>query len=433
MRRKRSQLRTLLPLLFIFVLVTACGSIPTSPNKAASTSQSQAAATNACPANLHLSDYCISPLALRQAYGVEPLKAKGYTGKGQTIVDIVSFGSPTLTQDMAVFDKTFALPPADVQVISPLKVPEQDPHHDKTGWGAETTLDVQIIHALAPEAKIVVLVSPVAETEGTIGLPEFRQLEQYVIDHHLGSIVSHSWGASELTLADKSGQAELKLWDTLLKAGTLEDKITYISSSGDNGATDYSDINATKLAHVQTTSFVASSPWSTTVGGTSLHYTNGQFQETGWSGSGGGFSRFYTMPDYQKTLPAATQKQFQNRRGVPDVAALADPLTGFPTYVNGYWTLIGGTSASAPQWAAIVAIADQMAGHPLGFINPALYQIAASSSYHQDFHDITSGNNTNTTAQVPGYTAGTGWDAITGLGTPDAEHLIPALIANDQQ
>jgi subtilase family serine protease len=420
------------------VALTACspGAPTTNIQQSTSTPPASNRSSNtqldACPTSLHLPYTCISPLALRKAYGIETLKEKGYTGKGQTIVDIVSFGSPTLKADMDIFDKTFALPPVNLQIIAPLNEPEQDPHHDKEGWASETTLDVQVIHAIAPDAKIVVLVSPVAETEGTMGLPEFRQLEQYTIDHKLGYIVSHSWGASELTLTDDNGRTELKQWDDVLRKGTLEDKITYFSSSGDNGATDYSDLNGTKLATVRTTSFAASSPWTTSVGGTTLRENNGQFQETAWSNSGGGFSRIYSMPDYQKMLPSTTQAQFQGHRGVPDVAALADPGTGFPTYVNGIWGLTGGTSASAPQWAAIIAIANQMAGHPLGFINPALYKIAASAQYNQDFHDVTSGNNSNPSANVQGYSAAQGWDPITGLGTPNAELLIPTLIAQDK-
>lgn len=438
MIRNRHHRYSLFSLLVVLVFLTACSSSTTITNtlQGGSTKTpvhgTSSAQVDACPPSLQLPSTCISPLALRKAYGVEALKEKGYTGKGQTVVDIVSFGSPTLKTDMDTFDKTFALPPVDLQVIAPLNEPEQDPHHDKEGWASETTLDVQIIHAIAPEAKIIVLVSPVAETEGTMGLPEFRQLEQYTIDHKLGYIVSHSWGASELTLTDNKGRAELKQWDEVMRKGTLEDKITYFSSSGDNGATDYSDLNATKLATIRTTSFAASSPWTTSVGGTTLRENNGQFQETAWSNSGGGFSHIYSMPDYQKTLSSTTQAQFQNHRGVPDVAALADPMTGFPTYINGFWGLTGGTSASAPQWAAIIAIANQMAGHPLGFINPALYKIAASDQYNQVFQDITTGNNSNPSARVEGYSAAQGWDPITGLGTPDAEKLIPALIMQDK-
>src|SRR6185437_9168091 len=111
-----------------------------------------------------------------------------------------------------------------------------------TGWAGETELDVEIIHAVAPDAKIIVLTSPVAETEGTVGLPQFRQLVQYVLDHHLGSIVSMSWGASEPSLSDAAGRAEIAQWDTLFKQSTTQQGITYLASSGDLGASDYLDL-----------------------------------------------------------------------------------------------------------------------------------------------------------------------------------------------
>ena len=135
------------------------------------------------------------------AYGVESLMQHGFTGKGQTVVDIVSYGSPTLQADMDVFDREFYLPPVKLQVFAPLGTQPLDPtNKDISGWAGETELDVQIIHAIAPDAAIVVLTSPVSETEGTIGLPQFLQLEQYAVNNHLGTIISQSWGATENTL-----------------------------------------------------------------------------------------------------------------------------------------------------------------------------------------------------------------------------------------
>src|SRR5437868_12498778 len=162
--------------LILFLLLTAC-SIPggigsgggtppqTSHTPAASATQPDPAKNDTCP---DLSGYptagvdCYTPYQFRVAYGVEALMQKGFTGKGQTIVDIVSFGSPTLQQDMDAFDQQFGLPPIKIQVISPLNEKESDPYGDKAGWGEETTLDVEVIHALAPDANIVVLTSPVA-------------------------------------------------------------------------------------------------------------------------------------------------------------------------------------------------------------------------------------------------------------------------------
>ncbi len=426
--------RYIFPLTLLFVLLIGCG--PTAADaRDTNTTSTTAAATPAatpvtsCPGYLKSVSGCYTPQVFREAYGVDQLIQRGITGKGQTIVDIVSFGSPTLKQDMNVYDKQFGLPPVNLQIISPLHEPISDPDNDRAGWAAETTLDVEIIHAIAPDAKIVVLTSPVAETEGTIGLPEFRKLEQYVVDHKLGTIVSQSWAASELTLKDAAGQKELQKWNTFFQETTTHDGITYLGSSGDNGATDFDDLHGKHLASVPTTGFPTDSPWVTSVGGTTLTRKGSTFSEQGWSNSGGGFSSFYKMPSYQKGLPATVQSQLKGRRGVPDVAGSADPGAGLVIYVGGQWTLIGGTSASAPLWAGIVALANQTAGHPLGFINPALYKLAASSRYNQDFNDITVGNNTNNTTHVKGYPAVKGWDPITGLGSPKAQNLVLDLAA----
>ncbi|MBO0792394.1 MAG: S53 family peptidase, partial [Ktedonobacteraceae bacterium] len=354
-----------LTLLVILLVFLASCSLPLAQNEPTPTpvpTKSSTAPVNpadVCPTPVGPRLLCLTPHSLRQAYGVEPLIQKGFTGKGQTVIDIVSFGSPTLKQDMEVYDKAFGLPPVDLQIISPINKPESDPHQDKSGWGDETTLDVQIIHAIAPDAKIVVLTSPIAETEGTEGLPEFRQLIQYAIDHKLGNIFSNSWGASELTLMDQAGKQELQQWDTLLQKATTEQGMTFIASSGDHGSTDAIDMTGKKLAHVPTTSFAAGSPWMTSVGGTTVTRQGSVFNERVWNdgsgASGGGFSQLYKMPDYQKTLPSALQGQFKNRRGIPDVAAAGDPNTGLAMYSKGLWTTAGGTSASTPVWAGLMA------------------------------------------------------------------------------
>ena len=447
------KIRHILAIALLCVLMTACGASGAGQNTPVSVSTPTptpkafnrpgtpqpyptfVATSDACPKSLSFLASCQTPQSMRVAYGMAPLIEKGFTGKGQTIIDIVSFGSPTLQRDLDVFSRQFGLPAITVQQISPLNIPTSDPNNDRSGWAVETTLDVQIIHALAPEANIVVLTSPVAETEGTLGLPEFRQLLQYAIDHKLGKIVSNSWGASELTLKDAAGQAEIQKWDALVKQATTEDGMTILASSGDNGSTDYMDIDATRISPTPTTSFANDDPWITSIGGTSLVRSSSAFSERVWNNSnsagGGGFSQFFATPDYQKNLPASVQSMLQNRRGVPDVSGNADPNTGLAIYSNGTWLTAGGTSASAPMWAALIALADQMAGHPLGFINPALYKLAASDRYLQDFHDITVGNNSVTVSgkKVEGYDAVPGWDPASGLGTPNAVYLLPDLIA----
>src|SRR6266702_1115058 len=209
--------RRIFALLAILLLLSSCaplgngststGVTPTPTQKPTPAVQSTptSSAIAVCPAELGTD--CRTPYDMRVAYSVQSLLDRGFTGKGQTIVDIVSYGSPTLQQDMDVFDKQFGLPPITIQVVSPLGTVPYDPNKkDMTGWAGETELDVQIIHAIAPDAHIVVMTSPVDETEGTIGLPEFLKLEQYAVAHHLGQIFSQSYVASETTLADSAGR-----------------------------------------------------------------------------------------------------------------------------------------------------------------------------------------------------------------------------------
>ncbi|HEX6484912.1 MAG TPA: S53 family peptidase [Ktedonobacteraceae bacterium] len=445
-RLSQGPLRILLPtmLVLLLLLISACAPLSGNGNSGSATpvpkktsqpgivpSQTPNTAADVCPVDLSASLNCQTPHSMRVAYGVQSLTQRGFTGKGQTVVDIVSFGSPTLQADMDTFDRQFGLPPITIKVIAPLNEKPYDPNNDRGGWGLETELDVEIIHALAPGAAIVVLVSPVAETEGTVGLPEFRQLEQYALAHHLGNIISQSWGASEVTLKNAAGQAEIRKWNTFFKQAVTQNGISIFSSSGDNGATDYTDLQASHLSPTPTTSFPADDPWVTSVGGTSLRRNGSTFSETAWNMSGGGFSSFFPEPSYQQMLPSPVQSELNHRRGVPDVSADANPATGLAIYTAGHWDLGGGTSASAPLWAAILAIGDQMAGRPLGFINPTLYKLATSSSYTQDFHDITAGNNSASAngTYVQGYSATQSWDPITGLGSPNAEKLLPNLIA----
>ncbi len=375
-----------------------------------------------------------TPEQMRAAYGLTSLYNSGKRGQGQTVVIIDSYGSPTLQQDLATFDQQFNLPAVKLQVLSPLgTVPFDATNSEMQGWQGETSLDVEMVHAIAPEASIVLLTSPVDETEGVAGLPQFLQLEQYAVDHHLGSIVSQSWAASEVSLNDAAGQAELAQWETFYQQAATQKGITFFGSSGDSGATDYTDASLSALSSTPTTSFPDDSPWVTAVGGTTLTNSGGSFQEVVWNNggaSGGGVSRFFAIPSFQQTLPQSDQQILNGKRGVPDVAAAADPNTGLAIYYAGQWTLAGGTSAASPLWAGVMAIADQVAGRPLGYINPALYKIAATSQYSSAFRDVTSGDNSYSGkgVSVQGYQATTGWDPVTGLGTPNAANLIPLLI-----
>src|SRR6266496_2931485 len=243
MRFKPNLQSSLAILIALLVLLTACSpfsgnpvttSTPTvRPTHQVTPTHTMNTALDRCPAGLSQDPNCYTPHALRVAYGLEALTEQGFTGKGQTIIDIVSFGSPTLQQDIDVFDRQFGLPPITIRVIAPLGTARFNPNNsDMNGWAGETELDVEIIHAIAPDAGIVVMTSPVFETEGVIGLPEFLKLEQYAIDHHLGSIISQSWGASEATLADSAGQQLVKTYSNFYKRITTQEGFTVVSGSG---------------------------------------------------------------------------------------------------------------------------------------------------------------------------------------------------------
>ena len=425
----------------VLLMATACSTTSIVTRTTPSASGGPIGASDTCPIQGADPATCFTPHSLRVAYGVQALTDQGKTGKGVTVVVVVSYGSPTMQQDLDVFSRTYGLPALHVPIYSPLGDQPSDPTNpDIALWGLETELDVESIHAIAPDAGIVVMTSPVDETEGTIGLPQFMQLEQYVAQHHLGQVISQSWAASEATLADSTGQQFVKTFNDFYQQITTQDGITVLSGTGDSGATDCAvldcitpgaGINPAKLADTPTVNFPASSPWVVAVGGTSLSRTGQSFDESAWQGSGGGVSKLFARPAYQQNLPASAQSILNGQRGLPDIAANADPATGMAYYLAGQWAQIGGTSAATPIMAGMIAIADQIAGHPLGHINSAVYKLGLSSTAAQDFRDITQGDNSNSEGPTPvqGFDAVPGWDAVTGWGAPQADHFIPDLIA----
>jgi subtilase family serine protease len=221
------------------------------------------------------------------------------------------------------------------------------------------------------------------------------------------------------------------------------DHVTVVISSGDSGAaTDACPGAGTASAPVKGVDWPASDPLALAVGGTSLQAsraTGAYLGETAWNvppaggsspaASGGGFSRLFPRPAYQDGIAAIGAT-----RGVPDVAADADPGTGMALAISegGQDHILigaGGTSAATPLWAAVITLADQYAGRNLGFVNPALYRIGRSASSHQAFHDVTTGTNTVefATQAIIGYRAGPGWDPVAGWGSPNAQVLVPLL------
>jgi subtilase family serine protease len=384
--------------------------------------------------------HCYSPQQIRTAYGLNGLIDAGIVGAGQTIVLIESFGSPTIETDLQTFDAGYGLPdPPSLTVLAPLGSKPFNPNNGTmVGWAFETTLDVEWAHSLAPGAAIVVLTSPVAETEGVHGLPEFLKLEEYALDHHLGNIISQSWAATENTLfASAAGPQGPKVVAgfSALYERAARNGVTVLASAGDAGTANPQTDGVT-IYPFPTVNFPASSPLVTAVGGTSLSAdaSGNYLSETVWNScfpypncgaGGGGVSELFQEPIYQQlSLPGSVSKtQLNGMRGLPDVAYNADVATGVFVYVgflggtnNGYY-FIGGTSEGSPAWAGIVADLNQYAGRPLGFLNPTLYAVGGLGLWSQVGRDITVGN--NAFDGIAGYSAAAGWDPASGWGTPN--------------
>ena len=189
---------------------------------------------------------CYRPSQFQQAYDLRPLYARGLNGAGKTIIIVDSFGSPTIQSDLATFDRSFHLPPPPrFTVLQPVgPVPPFDPTNSTmVGWAMETSLNVEYSHAMAPGANIVLLETPVAETEGTVGFPQIVAAENYAINHHLGDVISQSFGATEETFP--SPQAIFRLRSAYFNA--LVHHVTVLASAGDTGVTNYSNVAGTLL------------------------------------------------------------------------------------------------------------------------------------------------------------------------------------------
>jgi subtilase family serine protease len=440
---------------------------------------------------------CFFPQSVRASYNVGPLYAQGLDGTGQTIAIIDSFGSDTIAHDLHVYDQAWGLPAMcgeegvtcapGMPTFSQLTVQGSPPTNQHpaqsngtgqqthTVWALEVSLDVEVAHAMAPGANILLVTTPNAETLGVQGFPQMMNAEQYVVDHHLANVISQSLAAAEPTFP--STAALMNLRHAFISAA--QNGVTVLGASGDGGTANVYP-RPTKVQPpipFPSVEWPASDPLVTGVGGTYLctDATNTTArvldlasppagcqpgvvppacqggitcEEVGWIDSGGGFSQVFGRPSYQDALPAGSTA-IGATRGVPDIAFQASSRTGGLVYISlppdgnsglicqpsaapcsTGWYDIGGTSLATPQWAALVAIADQLNGGGLGLINPALYKLASDpTSYTKDFFDVTAGNNGAGAPAVPGYPATTGWDPVTGLGTPDAANLIPDLVA----
>jgi subtilase family serine protease len=339
-----------------------------------------------------------TPAQIRHAYGFDQidfpfsprlgLSPIPGDGRGQTIAIVDAFNDPSVAADLTTFDQQYGLPAAQFTVVKQT-VNGQAPGYN-ANWSLEVSLDVEWAHAIAPGAKIVLFEAHDNSTDNLFAMVDRARSYAGV------SVVSMSWGGSE--------SAQEFDYDIHLTTPSGHVPVTFVASTGDSpSAIEYPAVSPSVLA----------------VGGTSLAITLGPGNyagEVAWAKGGGGVSALEPMPAYQGTVENILH------RSVPDVAYDADPSTGLFFYNSGLggWGVVGGTSAGAPQWAALIAIANQgralqgnqalaTAIQDLYYLNPA------------DFHDITAGSN--------GHAATKGYDLATGLGSPIANLLVPALVA----
>jgi subtilase family serine protease len=340
----------------------------------------------------------LSPATTRHAYGFDLITNQG---AGQIIGIVDAYDDPNIESDLGVFDSQFGLPPCTTSNGCFQKIYASGSRpNTNAGWSLEISLDVEWSHAIAPRAKII-LVEAASNS--------FANLLQAVdvAVQHGASVVSMSFGGSE-----SSGESSN---DTHFAVNG----VTFTASSGDSG-------NGVE--------YPAASPDVVAVGGTTLNTGSGgsYLSETAWSGSGGGQSAYETEPSYQANYPIPNDPS--GVRGVPDVAYDANPNTGFSVYDTvryqgqSGWFQVGGTSAGAPQWAALFAIANSLrvatGKAALSSTGTAVYSVA-KANYNLNLHDITSGTN-GTCGTL--CTASTGYDYVTGLGSPQANNIITALL-----
>ncbi|HXB04792.1 MAG TPA: S53 family peptidase [Candidatus Angelobacter sp.] len=371
---------------------------------------------------------CYGPDQIRSAYNIQSVLDAGFTGAGSTIVIIDAFQSPTLQTDLAAFDKLWNLKaPPGLNVIAPWSptntpTPFNPLDGSQVSWSAEISVDVEWAHAIAPDATIDLVLAQTAQD------PDMLSVTQYAVDHNLGDVISQSFGEAESCADPKLIQQEHAIFGEAVDKG-----ITLLAAAGDQGAAQPTCDGSSFSASASTP---ASDPNVTAIGGTRLTTsgTDGTYgSESAWTtrlgATGGGFSTIYRRPGFQ-----APFQDNNKQRGIPDVAINGDALnSGVIVVWGGKAMRFGGTSAGSPQWAGIVALADQMGGHRLGDINKSLYHIGKSDAYGTAFHDVTAGDNSCMAiackgVAVQGFPATPGWDAATGLGTPDVANLIPLLI-----
>jgi subtilase family serine protease len=439
--------------------------------------------TAQCEATQHIA--CYQAFQIQRAYNLAPLFAKGVEGQGETIVIVDAFGSPTIGSDLKTFDKEMGLPnPPSFKVITPAGAITTNPKtctttfsptgpdlcSDYYGWTDETSLDVEWSHTIAPKANILLVETPMTESEGIYGFPSIVQAENYVIDHHLGDVITQSFGANESTFTSPNQIYSLRsAYYNAARHG-----VTVLAASGDQGATDEicspssgcaDPNNVICCQSTRAIDWPSSDPLVTGVGGTQLTLNAEGYRTapdqvwddlsstvgvTGpvytWGAGGGGHSTVFARPPFQDGVPGVGAT-----RSTPDIAMSAAVNGAVDFYdttdpaVAG-WGIVGGTSEASPLFSGIVALADQVAGHSLGYLNPSLYSLAESGP-HSGIVPITKGGNTYTFCEaadvqsndscasssdlvtVPGFHANGTYNDATGWGTVNAAAFVPALAA----
>jgi kumamolisin len=331
----------------------------------------------------------------------------GVDGSGQCIA-IIELGGGYRQAELRTYFTHLSVPMPMVKSKS-VDGGHNHPEGNPNSADGEVLLDIEVAGAVAPKAKIVVYFAPNTDAG-------FLDAIMSAIHDPINkpSVVSISWGAAESEWTMQAMQAMDQAFQDAAALG-----VTICCASGDDGS---SDRVTDGLAHVD---FPASSPYALGCGGTRLDgagttiKTEVAWNENGHGATGGGVSDTFARPTWQTGAGVPTSANPGGRvgRGVPDVAGDADPVTGYQILVDGQQMVIGGTSAVAPLWAGLIALVNQKIGHAVGYLNPLLYSLPKSNGA---FHDITMGSNGD-------YTAKPGWDACTGLGSPDGAKLLSVL------
>ncbi len=343
-----------------------------------------------------------SPAQIRAAYGIGGITFSGGTiagnGAGQTIAIVDAYHDPNIASDLATFDAQYGLSAPPSFIVDNLGATTTD-----AGWSLETSLDVEWAHAVAPQANIVLVEASSASMSSLFNAVSYASKLPGV------DVVSMSWGSSEFAGETRD--------NSLFATPSGHTGITYVAASGDTGAAGG-------------VTYPSASPNVLSVGGTtlSLSAAGGYGSESAWTGSTGGFSQYEATPSYQVAALQAAGLGTGSRT-TPDVSLNADPGIGYSVYdsvayggMSG-WFAVGGTSGAAPAWAGLVAIADQgLATVGQGSLTTDTLLNELYSLPSSDFNDVTSGSN--------GYSAASGYDLATGLGSPKAAQVVAGLLAD---